>query len=96
MIYEFKSRATGSVIMTKDVAEAILQIIGKAAASQGIIVPDSMAGAIAALEAASANNKVGGDDDEGKPVISLGQRAFPLIEMLKAAKAAGKEITWGV
>ena len=82
--------------MTKDVAEAILKIIGKAAGPQGIIVPDSMAAAITALEVASAGNKSGAEDDEGKPVVSIGQRAFPFIEMLKAAKAAGKEITWGV
>ncbi|HLS55448.1 MAG TPA: DUF1840 domain-containing protein [Zeimonas sp.] len=52
MIYEFKSRATGSVIMTKPVAEWILQIVGKAPGAQGIFTVEQMPGAIAALRKA--------------------------------------------
>ena len=85
MIYEFKSRATGSVVMTQEVAEAILKIIGKSAGPQGIIVPDAMAAAIAALEAASATQKAAGEDDEGKPIVSIGQRAFPFIDKIGRA-----------
>jgi hypothetical protein len=110
MIYEFKSRATGSIVMTSDVAEALLHIIGKQKGPQGIIVPDAMPAAIDALNNAialqktaetsnanansNANNKT--DDEDGKPKISLGQRALPFIEMMQRAHSAGKEITWGV
>src|SRR5690606_42038453 len=52
MIYEFESRATGSVIMTKPVAEWILQIVGKAPGAQGIFTVEQMPGAIAALRKA--------------------------------------------
>ena len=52
MIYEFKSRATGSVIMTKPVAEWILQIVGKAPGEKGIFTVEQMPGAIAALRKA--------------------------------------------
>ncbi|RPH64207.1 MAG: DUF1840 domain-containing protein [Burkholderiales bacterium] len=110
MIYEFKSRATGSVIMTKPVAEWILQIVGKTPGATGIITVDQMPGAIAGLrkaideekQALRAEAEAGapaegepGAEDETYPV-SLAQRAFPFIEMLEAAHKAGKDVTWGV
>jgi hypothetical protein len=99
MIYEFKSRATGSLVMTSDVAEAILQIIGKQKGPQGVIVPDAMPAAIDALNTAIALQKAAGEkpeDEDGKPKVTLAQRALPFIEMLQRAHSAGKEITWGV
>jgi Domain of unknown function (DUF1840) len=103
MIYEFKSRATGSVIMTNDIAQAVLTIIGKSPAAQGIIVPDAMPAAIAALQQAVAAQQTSEQTTQQpstpadkEPAVSLGQRAFPIIEMMQRAHAAGKEITWGV
>ena len=52
MLFEFKSRATGSVIMTADVGKKVLPLIGKTPDPKGIITVDQMPGAIAALEAA--------------------------------------------
>jgi hypothetical protein len=102
MIYEFKSRATGSLVMTSDVAEALLHIIGKQKGPQGVIVPDAMPAAIDALNKAIALQKSAGggsdqtDDEDGKPKVSLAQRALPFIEMMQRAHSANKEITWGV
>ena len=123
MIYEFKSRATGTVIMTKPVAEWILQIIGKAPGRTGIVTVDQMPGAVDALNRAIEQEKeelraerrameaagqrpadggaAAGDDDKTDPdadpyPVSLAQRAFPFIELLKEAHRAGKDITWGV
>jgi Domain of unknown function (DUF1840) len=99
MIYEFKSRATGSLVMTSEVAEAMLHIIGKQKGPQGVIVPDAIPAAIAALNAAIALQKSAGEkpeDEDGKPKITLAQRALPFIEMLQRAHSAGKEITWGI
>jgi hypothetical protein len=102
MIYEFKSRATGPLVMTSDVAETLLHIIGKQKGPQGVIVPDAMLAAIDALNNAIALQKnVNGskgntDDEDGKPKVSLAQRALPFIEMMQRAHSAGKEITWGV
>ncbi len=109
MIYEFKSRATGSVIMTKPVAEWILEIIGKAPGPTGIVTVAQMPAAVAALRRAidqeraalraedagdrEADANAGGDEDYP---VSLAQRAFPFIEMLEAAHRAGKDVTWGV
>ena len=113
MIYEFKCRATGTVVMTQKVAERILAIIGKEPGPQGIILPDRMPDAIRALEAAVEAEREAerrakestkeaaredddeGDDEERAPVVSLGQRVWPFIQMLKDAAAAEREITWG-
>lgn len=109
MLYEFKSKATGTVVMTQKVAERLLAIVGKSPGPTGIFVPAQMPQAIAALEAAVAAERAQGpaeapDDDARDPddeargarAITLAQRAWPLIEMLKAALAAEREITWGV
>jgi Domain of unknown function (DUF1840) len=122
MLYEFKSRATGTVIMTQDAAERILRIIGKTPQSKGVILPEQMAAAITALQTAIAlerqtpassgnadRSTLGRATDRGtggtsgdpadvepiEPAISLGQRAFPFLAMLRQAQAGGKEITWG-
>jgi len=52
MLFEFKSRAAGSVVMTSDVGKKVLPLIGKTPDPKGIITVDQMPGAIAALEAA--------------------------------------------
>ena len=48
---------------------------------------------------ADRRGAAGGDDaDEtaGVRAITLGQRAFPLIEMLQAAQRKQVEVTWGI
>ena len=49
MIYEFKSRATGTVVMTKSAAEWILGVIGKQPGPTGIVTVAQMPAAIEAL-----------------------------------------------
>jgi hypothetical protein len=105
MIYQFKSRATGTVVMTKIVGDTMLDIVGKTPAPQGIITVAQMPAAIEALRSAaqsSLRKPVGQpdpDDPDGEDVDklpSLAQRAYPFIEMLEAAQRAGKDVTWGV
>lgn len=121
MLYEFKCRATGAVVMTQPVAERLLTIIGKTPAPKGIVLPDQMPAAIAALEAAIADERSrasaheaddrqadrrGGAEDAAddraddeasrQAAVTLAQRAWPMLEMLRAAHAAEREITWGV
>lgn len=54
MLYKFKSKIEGDLIMLEFNARHVLQIIGKEAGPQGIIVAGEMAGAIAALDKAIA------------------------------------------
>jgi hypothetical protein len=103
MIYEFKSKATGSVVMTAPVAERLLAIVGKAPGPRGIFTVEQMGPAIDALQAAVEREKAeasGADDDEqprdGPRAVSLAQRAWPLIDMLRTARRAEQPVTWGV
>ena len=100
MIYKFKSKATGDLIMTQPVAERVLSLIGKPAAPQGIIEVEQMQAAMSALEAAIAAEGPGapGGDDDGTPRadrVSLRQRVWPMVEMMKRALAAKEPIVWG-
>jgi hypothetical protein len=57
MIYEFKSRVTGTVVMNRDAAEWILGVIGKQPGPQGIITVEQMPAAIEALRKAVAQDQ---------------------------------------
>jgi hypothetical protein len=37
-----------------------------------------------------------GDEAAGAHAVTLGQRAFPLLEMLEAARRKQVEVTWGI
>lgn len=107
MLYKFKSKATGEVIMTGPIGDAVLRTMGKAPGAQGIVQVSEMPGAIAALEAAVADDERARAEAEAAAAaegrklppregVSLRQRAWPLVEMMKRAHAADEDIVWGV
>jgi len=97
MLYRFKSKNMGDVIMLEAIGRQILEIIGKDAGPKGIILPEQMPAAIKALEAAIALEESG---DEGEGVVPEGvglhQRAKPFIDMLQWNIKVGQEVVWGV
>jgi cyclopropane-fatty-acyl-phospholipid synthase len=107
MLYKFKSKAAGDLIMLEPNGRRVLEIIGKDPGPKGIIQPAEMPPAIQALEAAiareEADQQAAVDEAKAKgqvpprfEAVSLRQRAVPFIDMLKRCSAAGKEIVWGV
>lgn len=102
MLYKFKSKASGDVIMLEPHGDQVLHLIGKEPAAKGIIEPAAMAAAIQAIEQAIAADEAArrADADEGsgprRDKVSLRQRAWPLLEMLKRARLADQAIVWGV
>ena len=107
MLYKFKSKAAGDLILLQENGERILQIIGKDSGPKGIILPEQMPAAIAALEKAvaqaerappteSANDADADKDLSAADRVTLRQRAAPFIDMLKRCHQADKEIVWGV
>ena len=107
MLYKFKSKAAGDVIMLGPAGDDVLRLIGKPAAPQGIIDVASMAAAIRALEqAVAADERARAEAEseakaEGKKVVpreavTLRQRAWPLVEMMKRSMNENAEIVWGV
>jgi hypothetical protein len=107
MLYKFKSKAAGDLIMLEPNGRRVLEIIGKDAGPKGIILPEQMPGAIGALESAiakeEADHKAAIDEAKARgevppkfDAISLRQRALPFIDMLRRAENEKAEIVWGV
>jgi hypothetical protein len=107
MIYKFKSKAAGDVIMMGPTGDQVLRAIGREPAAKGIFEVAAMPAAIAAIEQAvaadDAARKLAEEEAaaEGKKLaprdaVSLRQRAWPLVEMMKRAMAEGHDIVWGV
>ncbi len=107
MIYKFKSKAAGDLIMMGPSGDQMLRIIGKEPSSKGIIEPAAMPAAITALERAIAQEEAARAEAErqaeaeGRTLgpregVSLRQRAWPLVEMMKRAQAEREDIVWGV
>lgn len=106
MLYKFRSKAAGDVIMTSGVGDAILRLMGREPAAQGIFTPDQMPVLIAVLEAAVADDEQRRAEAEAqartegrllppREGVTLRQRAWPLVEMLRRAQAADRDIVWG-
>lgn len=111
MLYKFKSKVTGDVIMLQPNGERLLEIIGKRSASEpaakGILLPEQMPQALAALEAAITQEEaqrreaLAQAEKENLPpprfeAITLRQRALPLMDMMRQCAAADEPIVWGV
>lgn len=98
MLYKFKSKDAGDLIMLEPNGRRILEVIGKDAGPKGIILPEQMPAAIKALQAAIALEESGDDEAGAVPGEGLGlrQRAMPFIDMLKRNHEAGHEVVWGV
>ncbi len=104
MIYKFKSKATGDLIMLGPHGDQLLALLGREPAAQGIIEVAAMPAALAALQAAidaeAALPPAGTDEDADEPAaaraVALRQRLWPMIEMLRRAHAAGVPVVWGV
>ncbi|WP_371437508.1 DUF1840 domain-containing protein [Polaromonas sp.] len=100
MLYKFKSKNAGDVIMLESNGRKVLEIIGKDAGPKGIILPEQMPAAIAALQAAITfeESKDENHDDAHVPGDGLGlrQRAMPFIDMLQRNYQSGDDVVWGV
>ena len=107
MIYKFKCKAAGDVLMAGPVGDRLLGIVGKPVSAQGILQPSDMLSAIRALELAVAEDESRLADDKSRSTaadeaaeeadeVTLRQHAWPLIEMMKQAQVADEVIVWGV
>ncbi len=107
MLYKFKSKAAGDLIMLEPHGRHVLQIIGKDPGPTGIIQPPEMAAAVRALEQAVAEEearqqaaleeaRAKGEPAPKFEAIGLRQRAHPFMEMLHRCEKAQREIVWGV
>jgi hypothetical protein len=106
----FRSKAAGEIFMFAETSRRILEIIGREDAPRGVItaeqVPAALQRLVSAVEQEKADAKAAAAaaeqaDRRSEPTdtpqpITLGQRAYPLIEMLRAAERRKVDVTWGV
>jgi hypothetical protein len=101
----FRSKAAGEIYYLPENAHRIFEILGKQTAPRGVItaeqVPDAIARLVAAVEEEKARLKEappqeGERTDEARRAVTLEQRAFPLLDMLRAAQKKNVDVTWGV
>jgi hypothetical protein len=107
MLYKFKSKAAGDVIMMGPGGDQVLRILGRDPAPKGILEVADMAAAMRAIEAAVLDDEQAREQAEAeaaaegkalppRDAITLRQRAWPLLEMIKRSQAAQANIVWGV
>lgn len=102
MLYKFRSKAAGQVIMLGPNGDQLLRLLGREPAPTGIFEPAAMPEAIQALKAAVVAEEAAREQAEREgqtPApreVSLRQRVWPLIEMMQHAHRADEPIVWGV
>ena len=94
MLYKFKSKVTGDLIMLEPDAKRLLKIMGREDQVKGIFLADQLSAAIAALESAVAQEEVEGMKDPKQ--ISLRQRSMPMLKILKQCLDQSEDLVWGV
>ena len=106
-LYKFKSKAGADVIMMGPHGDNVLKLIGKSPSPTGIIEPAAMPAAIQAIEQAvhaeeSARRQAEAEAAaEGRKLpaaegVTLRQRAWPLVDLMKRAEPQGHDVVWGV
>lgn len=108
MLVTFKCHAAPDVTMLENLAQYLLGIIGKRLGERGVITHDELDTAISKLESAIATDKKDRSEHEGhfhegeeghehhELPVGLAQRAFPFLDMLRAARKEQNDIVWGI
>lgn len=99
MLIKFDSEV-GSFTMDRNIGVQLLRAMGHSGTVPGAILPADIPSALARLQALVAksppdsNSPAGKSDEASEVLVSLRQRAFPLIELLTRAAARGKDVLW--
>ncbi|MGE5339543.1 MAG: DUF1840 domain-containing protein [Gemmatimonadota bacterium] len=102
----FRSKASGEIFYLAENARRLFDIIGKAPGERGVItaaqLPDAIAKLTAAIDEEKAQLKAAAQNEDAderggaQRAVTLGQRAYPLLEMLRAANKKSVDVTWGI
>jgi hypothetical protein len=102
MLYKFRSKAAGDVIMLGPSGDQVMRLIGRDPAVKGIFEVQDMPALMAQLEHAVAVDEqarqAAADRDTSQSRgdgVTLRQRVWPLIDMLRRCHRAGEVIVWG-
>jgi len=101
MIYKFRSKASGDLIMLGPHGDQVLRLLGREPAPKGIIEPADLPAALLALQGAVAAeaepaSREDGNEADAPRAVALRQRVWPMVEMLRRAQDAGVAVVWGI
>lgn len=107
MLVKFTSSTSGQIMMFAPAARLLLEIIGKECSARGVITTEQLQlaiqqlrlatdGAIRRDDSEARDTATGSRDDEATegPPIGLGQRAYPLIELLEWTRKDDGFVLW--
>jgi len=101
MLITFKTRAYADVTMFGDVALRLIKLMGRRETVPSAIEPEDIPQAlkmlragVAAEDAAAKEDETENSDDEKEEVVSVHNRALPLIELLQAAHEENVPVMW--
>jgi hypothetical protein len=113
MLITFRSKAAAEVMMYKEHAKRILDLLHKDV-DRGVITAAEAPAAVALIEkeiAESRKHQATDDvekdvkahhgehednDHDGAELVSFSTRAYPLLEMMRAARDSKEDVMWGV
>ena len=107
MLYRFKSKAGADVVMLGESGGAVLRLMGRSPAPEGILEALVLPELIQTLEAGVAADEaqfqqaVDAAKSAGEPAprrqgVSLRQRAWPLYELMRRSAKEDADVVWGV
>lgn len=105
MLLTFHSKASANITMFGDVALALLRMMGHSGTVPGALLAADIPAALARLRQglASAGQATDNghsispsakDAPDSPPPISIGLRAYPLIQLLSTAARQGCDVMW--
>ena len=105
MLVTFRTKVSADIIMFGDVAQELLKLMGQTGVVPGGLhaadIPpalERLKKAIAVVGSKPSHNppllKTETDNERAQPLVSLRQRAVPLIGFLEAAVRGNADITW--
>ena len=102
MLVTFQTPAYAPITMFGEVAVALIKRMGHSGSVPGAILAEDVSAALTRLQAAVAEHasepldpaQTGTRKRDESERVSLAHRALPLIELLKAAAAQGKNVMW--
>ena len=102
MLVTFSCPAHADITMFGDVATRLLTLMGHSGTVPSALAAEDVQAALERLQAAleveggetSPEPKASAKKEDDEPVITLGQRAWPLIQLLRAAAKAKCNVMW--
>ncbi len=102
MLITFRCKSHANITMFGDIALNLIKMMGHSGSVPGAIATQDLPEALAKLTASLTksaemeqnSSQETNDDEQSEPVISVGHRAMPLVELLKSAIDEQCDVMW--